>query len=234
MSNRFKNISRHLVLAATLFSLALVGTAPTLAAPEKWEVLFDGKSTEKFRGFRQVGFPTSWTVADGTLKTIVGNGSDIMTRDQYDNFELQLEWKISAGGNSGVIYRATESGAEVWHTGPEMQVLDDNLHPDGKNPKTTAGSLYALIAATGKKLVPVGQWNKAKLIVNGNHVEHWLNGVKVVAYELNSERLRDLIAQSKFKDLPKFSKEPKGHIVLQHHHDEVAYRNIRIRKLTSK
>ncbi len=234
MNQRIKNISRQLLANVAVIAVFAIGACSIRAAQGKWEVLFDGKSTEKFRGFRQVGFPTSWTVSEGTLKTIVGNGSDILTRDQYDNFELQLEWKISSGGNSGIIYRATESGGEVWHTGPEMQVLDDDLHADGKNQKTSAGALYALIAPTGKKLMPVGRWNKAKLIVNGNRVQHWLNGVKVVAYELNSEALRDLIVQSKFKDLPKFSKEPRGHIVLQHHHDEVAYRNIRIRRLTSK
>jgi hypothetical protein len=113
-----------------------------------------------------------------------------------------------------------------------MQILDDTRHPDGKNPKTSAGALYALIAPKDKELKPVGEWNKARLIINGNHGEHWLNGKKVVEYELNSKELNDLIAKSKFASMPRFAKEPSGHIVLQHHHDEVWFRNVRIRRLS--
>ncbi len=234
MKNKMNGFLRSLALSGALTSAVFLMGSTAHAEDGKWEVLFNGKSTEKFRGFKKATFPSSWIATNGTLKTIVGNGSDIITKDVYEHFELQLEWKISGGGNSGILYRVSESGNEVWHTGPEMQVLDDDKHADGKNPKTTAGSLYALIAAEGKKLKPVGGWNKAKLIVQGNHVEHWLNGVKIVSYELGSQSLRDLISMSKFKDLPNFAKEPRGHIVLQHHHDEVAYRQIRIRRLKAK
>ncbi|MBI3418092.1 MAG: DUF1080 domain-containing protein [Verrucomicrobia bacterium] len=220
-----------LALLAVLCSSGCISLNGQPANHSEWQVLFDGKSTDKFRGFKKDSFPDSWKIEQGTLKTVPGNGTDIITKEQFDNFELQLEWKISPGGNSGVIYRVSEAFAEPWHTGPEMQVLDDDKHADGKNPLTTASSLYALMAATNKKLKPVGEWNQARLMVNGNHVEHWLNGAKVVEYELGSEKLNALIAKSKFADKPRFAKEAKGHIGLQHHHDEVWYRNIKIRRL---
>jgi hypothetical protein len=202
----------------------------------KWETLFDGGSVEKWRGYKKDSFPSeSWQVVDGTLRTNPkGNPVDIVTKENYDNFELQLEWKVTPGANSGIMYHAGEDFEEAWWTGPEMQVLDDDKHPDGKNPKTTAGSLYALIAPHDKELKPVGEWNKVKLIVKGNHVEHWLNEKKIVEYELGSPELQKLIAESKFADKPKFAKLPTGHIVLQHHHDEVWYRNVRVRKLKVK
>jgi len=223
------------LLAGCAFSF-LVGCASTeTTGTDKsgWISLFDGSSTEAFRGYKKESFPdTSWKVENGTLKTIPGNnGVDLITKDEFKDFELTLEWKISPGGNSGVIYRVTEDFDRSWNTGPEMQVLDDTKHPDGKNPKTSAGALYALIAPANKELKPVGEWNHAKLIVKNNHVEHWLNGRKVVAYEWGSPELTTLIAASKFKGQPRFAKNDSGHIVLQHHHDEVWYRNVKIRRL---
>lgn len=201
---------------------------------KKWEILFDGVSTEKWRGYKQDSFPAkSWTVQDGALKTIVGDGSDIVSKEEYDNFELRLEWKVAPGANSGVMYRVTEDYDQPWFTGPEMQVLDDDKHADGKNPKTSAGSLYALIAATNKELKPVGEYNLARVVVKNNHVEHWLNGKKVVEYEMGSDSLKELVAKSKFADKPKFAQQPKGRIVLQHHHDEVWFRNVKIRRIPS-
>jgi hypothetical protein len=206
--------------------------AQAKSKPGKWETLFDGKSTDKWRGYKKDEFPSSWKVEDGALHTVPGNGSDIVTKDKYDSFELELEWKVTPGANSGVIFHASENAPESWNTGPEMQILDDTRHPDGKNPKTSAGALYALIAPKDKELKPVGEWNKARLIINGNHGEHWLNGKKVVEYELNSKELNDLFANSIFASMPRFAKVPSGHIVLQHHDDEVWFRNVRIRRLS--
>ncbi|MGV3772444.1 MAG: 3-keto-disaccharide hydrolase [Verrucomicrobiales bacterium] len=221
---------------AAALTLAIHGTTNIYAAELQngsWEVLFDGKSTQKWRGFKKDKFPSeSWKVEDGSLRTIVGNGTDIVTKEKYDNFELQLEWKVTPGANSGIMFRVSEEMDQAWHTGPELQVLDDAKHADGKNPKTSAGSLYALIAPKGKELKPVGEWNQMKLIINGNHGEHWLNGKKVVEYELNSKELNELIAKSKFASMPRFAKEKTGHIVLQHHHDEVWFRNVKIRRLS--
>ncbi|MDB6123081.1 MAG: hypothetical protein JWQ71_2074 [Pedosphaera sp.] len=202
-------------------------------AKEGFESLFDGKFTEDWRGFRHKTFPDkAWVVEDGTLKSIAGKESvDLVTKDEYENFELRLEWRISQGGNSGILFHVSEEFPEAHNTGPEMQVLDDSEHKDGKNPKTSAGSLYGLIAPGNKQLKPVGDWNAVRMIVNGKHAEYWLNGAKVVEYELGSEALNALIAESKFKDMPRFAREKTGHIGLQHHHDEVWYRSIRVRRL---
>jgi hypothetical protein len=198
-----------------------------------WIVLFDGKSTDAWRAFNGDTFPEkSWKVENGSLATIVGGGLDsLVTKEKFESFELQLEWKISPGGNSGIMYHVAENFKQPWNTGPECQVLDDSKHPDGKNPKTSAGALYALIAPKNKVLKPVGEWNQARVIINHNHGEHWLNGVKVVEYELNSPELNKLIAESKFKDMPRFAKEATGHICLQHHHDAVWFRNVKVKRL---
>ncbi len=196
-----------------------------------WVVLFDGKSADAFRGYKRDSFPDkSWKVENGTLKTIPGGEVvDLVTKEQFESFDLRLDWRISPGGNSGIIYHASENFPHSYNTGLEMQVLDDSKHRDGGNPKTSAGALYSLIAPKGKKLQPVGEWNHARLLVCGKRVQHWLNGRKIVEYELGSEALKKWIAQSKFKDMPRFAQEKSGHIALQNHHDEVWYRNIRIR-----
>jgi len=219
-------------LAGLVFILAIV-CSPALAKKGKWKILFDGKSTNAWRGFKQDSFPEKvWKVEDGTLRTIVGGESrDIITREKYGDFELKLEWKISPGGNSGIIYLVSEDFDQTYQTGPEMQVLDDAKHRDGKDPKTSAGALYALIAPVNKVLKPVGGWNRVRITVHNGHVEHWLNGKKVLEYELGSEQLKPLIAASKFKEFPRFAQNREGHIALQYHGDEVWYRKIKIRSL---
>jgi hypothetical protein len=218
----------------------------TLTTAEKdagWKLLFDGKTTNGWRGFRREKFPEEgWVVADGAIKHVAGggqqsqNGGDIITVDQYDNFELQLEWRISPGGNSGIKYLVAEEMVKSGYSGLgfEMQVLDDDGHPDakqGKNGNRTAGALYDLIAPQNKVLHPVGQWNQVRLIVRNNHVEHWLNGAKVVEYELGSPQLKALIAESKYKTIAGFGEVRKGHILLQDHGDEIWFRNIKLRAL---
>ena len=209
------------------------------AAQGRWQSLFDGKSTDAWRGFRRDTFPAKcWAVEGGALKTVVGceqsSRVDLITKNRYRNFELELEWKVAPGGNSGVIYLLTEEEDQTWKTGPEMQVLDDEKHPDGKNPLTSAGSAFGLIAPTGKLLRPVGEFNKARLVVRDGRVEHWLNGKKVVSYELGGEALGQLIAQAKFKDMPRFARASEGHLALQYHGEEVWYRKIRVRELPGK
>jgi len=226
-----------LFLSAFLCLLAF--NAGTVTAKQKWQVLFNGKSTEAWRGFRRDSFPSKcWNEERGELKTIKdcdkADRIDIITKDTYQDFELELEWRISPGSNSGIIYLVSENEDESWKSGPEMQVLDDDKHPDGKNPKTSAGALYGLIAPTNKTLKPVGDYNKVRLVVRNGHVQHWLNGKKVVGYDLGSNMLKELIAQSKFKDYPHFAQNRQGHIALQYHGDEVWYRNIRIRALPAR
>jgi hexulose-6-phosphate isomerase len=199
-----------------------------------WITLFDGTSTDAWRAYRQDAFPSSaWRVEDGSLKSVPGvrGAPDVISRKTFKDFELELEWRLAPGGNSGIIYRAVElPESPSWHTGPEMQLIDDVGHADVK-PLNSAGALYDLIAPTNKTLKPAGEWNTARLVVRGFHVEHWLNGRKVVEAELDSPQVRALIAKSKFKDMPRFAREPEGHVVLQYHGDEVAFRNVRIRLL---
>jgi len=204
-----------------------------LRAEDRWIVLFDGKSRDAWRGYQRKDFPDKgWSIDQGAFKTIVGGDQvDLITKRKFRNFELELEWKVSPGGNSGVFYRASEEDKAIWHSAPEVQVLDDERHRDGRNPKTSAASLYALIAPGGKKLRPVGEFNHLRVVLRGSNGEHWLNGVKVVEYELGSPQLRDLIAESKFKNMPRFSVLPEGHIGLQHHGEEVWFRKIRVREL---
>ena len=199
----------------------------------EWTVLFDGTTTDTWRGFQRQDFPVDgWKIENGALKAIVGGDQcDIITKEKFGDFVLEVEWRVSPGGNSGIFYRATEDYPAVWHSAPEMQVLDDSLHHDGQNTKTSAGSLYGLIAPINKILVPVGEYNKAKVIAKGNHIEHWLNGAKILEYEFGSEELRSLIADSKFKDFSGFAKAKEGYIALQHHGEEVWFRNIRIKSL---
>lgn len=196
-----------------------------------WTVLFDGERVTGLRGYKEVGFPNSWEIVDGTLKTIPGYGVDLISVDIYNNFELELEWKVPEGGNSGIFYFATEEGDYIWQSAPEMQVLDDKKHSDGKNTLTSAGALYAMIAPIKSAVNPVGEFNQVRIKVKDNHVEHWLNGNKVVEYEYQSDAMWDLVAKSKFNTMPLFAKASEGHIGIQGDHGEIWYRNIRIRKL---
>lgn len=199
--------------------------------------LFDGKSTDAFRGYKSDKIPEGWAVEGDVLHVLPGkHGGDLMTKEQFEDFELSYEWKTSPGGNSGVIYKVLETKGPAWHTGYESQILDDAIHGDGKNPKTSSGALYALIAPNAdKKLNPVGEWNTAKIIVKGEHGEHWLNGKKVVEYTQGSPELAALIAESKFAKIKDpevpFGSVKKGHICFQAHGQEVWFRNIKIRRL---
>lgn len=185
-----------------------------------------------WRGFRSETMPAGWEIVDGAL-TRVGAGGDIITREQYENFELELEWKVAPGGNSGVFFHVVEDSTlrYVWQTGPEMQILDNERHADGKLPQTSAASNFALHAPVRNVARPAGEWNRARLVVKGSHVEHWLNGEKVVEYELWSDDWKKRVQNSKFKDMPRYGLARTGHIALQDHGDWVAFRNIRIRRL---
>ena len=224
---------RSTILGAVAFLAA--GLPAAHAADSAWVVLFDGTRTDAWKGYGKDA-PLSacgWLVEAGTLRAApeAQTKCDLATKETFKDFDLELEWKVSPGGNSGVMYDVAESDKPSYHTGPEMQVLDDDGHPDGQNPKTSAGSLYALVAPVGKTLKPVGQWNQARLVKKGAHVEHWLNGTKVVEYELGSPALAALIAESKFKEMPRFAKEGQGRLVLQHHGQEVWFRNVRVKKI---
>ena len=152
------------------------------SSDKSWIVLFDGKTVQGLRGYKQSGFPKdSWAVIDGALKSIPENGIDLISEETFEDFELKLEWKVEEGGNSGVFYFATEKSDEIWHSAPEMQVLDNKFHTDGKNSKTSAGALYDLIKPAIKNVKPAGEYNQVVIISKNKHIEHWLNGEKILA-----------------------------------------------------
>jgi hypothetical protein len=195
-----------------------------------WRLLFDGSSTKGWRGYGKDTITDGWKAVDGAL-TRVARGGDIITTEQFRNFELTAEWKVAPNGNSGIFYRAVEGLEAIYQGAPEYQVLDDAGHADGKSPLTSAGSDYGLYPTKPGVVKPVGEWNSTRIVVNGNHVEHWLNGVKVVDYELGSADWAERVANSKFKAWPAYGKAAQGYIGLQDHGDWVAYRNIKIRVL---
>ena len=200
------------------------------ASDTGWKSLFDGKTAAGWRGYRSTTMPAGWQVIDGAL-TRVDSAGDIVTDEKYANFELELEWKVAEGGNSGIFYRVSEGADYPWRTGLEMQVLDDARHPDGHSPLTSAGSLYAIYPAPGGVVRPAGEWNAVRIVVQGHHVEHWLNGTKVVEAELGSPDWNARVKRSKFATMSGYGRNDTGYIGLQDHGDRVAYRNIRIRIL---
>ena len=214
-------------LSILLTAFIMVG----FSSNSEWTVLFDGKTVKGLRGYKQSGFPDSWEVVDGTLKTVPGHSVDLISEEVYKNFELELEWKVPKGGNSGIFYFATEEGNYIWQSAPEMQVVDDEKHTDGKITLTSAGALYALIAPSTNVVKPVGEFNQVRIKVKNNHVEHWLNGTKIVEYVYGSDMMWDLVAKSKFNKMPLFAKASEGHIGLQGDHGLIWYKNIRIRRL---
>lgn len=207
--------------------------------PGEWIELFNGDNLDGWRSYGEATPRPAWIVEDGAIVldaddyTTTMTGGDLITDDQYENFELELEWKISSGGNSGIFFgvREIEGQNVAYETGIEMQVLDDDNHADGGNAETSAGACYALYAPSKNVVRPVGQYNKVRLIVRNAHVEHWLNGQKIVEYEIDSEDWASRIAASKFADWKHFARYRKGHIALQDHTDRVWYRNIRLREL---
>ena len=231
------------------------GSPNTLTAAESaagWNLLFDGSTLRGWRGLGRDTVPTAhWVVAGGAIRKIPSGkiarqadgqpvaGGDLMTTPAFADFELSFEWKIAPGANSGVKYNVSEAfslknASNHAALGFEYQVLDDVLHPDNKVATHLAGGLYDIIAPdAAKRLRPVGEWNSARIVLRGNHGEHWLNGVKVVEFELGTPRLDSLLEKSKYKPIPGFAERHRGHIILQDHGDEVHFRGIKIRDLTS-
>jgi hypothetical protein len=184
-----------------------------------------------FRGYESEAVPAGWTISGNEITKSRGTG-DIMTKDQFANFELELEWKIGNAGNSGIFYRATKEYDHIYWSGPEYQLLDDANAGDGKNPLTSAASAYGLYAPPRGVVKPADEWNTTRIVVKGAHVEHWLNGQKVVEYELWSPDWKAKVAGSKFKDWPNYGLAKRGYIGIQgDHNGTLSLRNIRIREL---
>jgi hypothetical protein len=232
----------------------MVGAAPGQVTDAEraagWRPLFDGRSFAGWRGLGYAGVPSAhWTIEDGTIKKIASGkvavqadgqpaaGGDLMTEATFRDFELVWDWKVTPGGNSGIKYNVSEElsmAIPPTHAakGFEYQMLDDDRHADGKLPTHRAGALYDLIAPNAnKRLNAVGEWNHSAIRFVGSHGEHWLNGQKVVEYELDSPAMKAALAASKYAHIPWFAERRAGHIVLQDHGDEVYFRGLRIREL---
>jgi len=200
-----------------------------------WRLLFDGRTLSGWREFTRGGPPgDGWVAEDGAIKIEAGASvGDLVTEGQYRDFELAFEWRVSPGANSGVMLRVSDAGNATYSTGVEYQILDDSQHADGADAKTSAAALYGMIAAEPKELAPVGEWNRGRIVMVGNRCEHWLNGQLVVRYEIGTDEWDARIAGSKFAGWEGFGVQPSGRIALQNHGDEVWFRDVKIRDLTT-
>jgi hypothetical protein len=187
-------------------------------------------NSSAWRGYRLDGFPAeSWAVEGPVLRALPeAQPVSLVSRERFADFDLTLEWQLPVGGNSGVMYRVSEEQEAPWQSGPEMQLLDDANHSDGRVPETSCGALYAVYAPQNVPACPPGVFNVARISVQGSRVEHWLNGVRVLACDLASDEFRARVAHSKFSRFPQFARRNDGHLVLQHHGTEVSFRNIRV------
>jgi hypothetical protein len=248
-----------LALASAVTTTPGVAQSPAGARPNElttaersagWKLLFDGKTLNGWRGLGYDSVPTAhWTVEHGAIKKIAsGNvakmpdgqpakGGDLMTVDTFGDFELAFAWKVTPGANSGVKYNVSEElslakSSNHAALGWEYQILDDSLSDDNKIPSHRAGALYEMIAPNGtKRLNPVGQWNESRLVFRGMHGEHWLNGARIVEFEMGTPEFVALFEKSKYRSIPGFAERRRGHIILQDHGDEVYFRDIKIRTL---
>lgn len=251
---QFKNV-RLKEISASAAASTQANTLSEQEVKDGWKLLWDGKTSEGWRSAKSDRFPEKgWSIKDGILTVhstgggeSVGGG-DIITRERFSEFELLVDFKITPGANSGIKYFVQPNLDPITGTGAksatgsaigcEFQILDDVRHPDakqGRNGNRTIGSLYDLItAAPSKQPNAIGEWNTARIVSRGKHVEHWLNGVKVVEYDRGSDTFRKHVAESKYKSIPGFGEWADGHILLQEHGDEVSFRNVKIRTLSAK
>jgi hypothetical protein len=215
--------------SATSTSGATSVTAEQRAAG--WRPLFDGSSTSAWRGYKSQTFPSGWKIVDGVL-TKSGSVEDIMTRDQFGNFQLAFDWKLSPGGNAGVFYRGTEEYDKIYWSAPEYQLLDDAGHPDGQSRLTSAGADYGLYPSPAGVVKPAEQWNSTLIVAEGNRIQHWLNGQKLLEYEVGSPDWEAKYKASKFVTYPNYGRAKQGYIAIQGDHDgTLSIRNIRIREI---
>jgi hypothetical protein len=224
-------------LLVSIISATLVFTVTAadnqLTAEEKkagWKLLFDGKSTDAWRSFKKQTFPDrGWTVENGILKLERnGKGGDIVSKETFSEFDLTWDWRIPPGANNGLKYFILEERGQA--TGHEYQMIDDKAIQS--SPKHRTASFYDVLPPTeDAPLNPTGEWNHSRILVEGNRVEHWINGKKVLEYELGSKDVLKAVQNSKFKAVPGFGTKVKGHILLTDHHDPVEYKNIKIRDL---
>jgi 3-keto-disaccharide hydrolase len=226
------------VAALTMTTGAQAPTDNTLTAAEQkagWRLLFDGKTIDQWRNYKGTEIGTNWTIVDGAITlTTPRRAVDIISKDEFTDFDFTFDWQLAPAppaGNSGVMFYVIEQGDATYYSGPEYQLLDNATHPDGKNPLTSAGSCYALYAPARDASRPIGEWNTSRILINKGKVEHWLNGEKIVTYDMNSQDWKDKVAGSKFKEWPEFGLARKGHLALQQHGAKVAFKNLKIREI---
>jgi hypothetical protein len=218
--------------AATGDSTTTTTPATSATSDSGWRTLVGGAATSSaWRGYKTQAFPTSWKVVGDTL-TKSGSADDLISRDQFGDFELTWDWKLDPGGNAGIFYRATEGYDKIYWSGTEYQLLDDARHPDGKSRLTSAGANYGLYPSPAGFVKPANEWNTSRIVARGAHVEHWLNGQKVVEYEMWSPDWKAKVKASKFSAYPNYGLAKRGYIGIQGDHDgTLAIRNMRIREL---
>jgi hypothetical protein len=227
-------------LSGLLLLLFCLVNASYSQEANKWHYLFNGNSVKELRGYKMAEFPFgAWKIENGALVAQTGVPNvDFLTKETYTNFDLTLDWAVSKAGNSGIFYNVQENSdhesgngnSPNWLDNFEFQLLDD-IDFNDHAPTRSAGSLYDLISPVNKRLKVVGRFNTARLLVDHDHVEQWINGVKVVEYELGSKELKDLIMKSKYNDNPNFARSTSGHIMFQHHGQKVWLKNIKIKRL---
>jgi len=231
------------MIRASVLLLCLVLAAPVHAQTTKagpWKSLFDGKSMDAWRIYKSEAVPkrceppavtACWDIKDGALWKD-GNANDMITKEQFGDFELELEWKIGKAGNSGIFYRGTEAESAIYWSAPEYQLLDNIDGADNKRDDHVAGSMYEFSSPPRDAVKPVGEWNQTRIIAKGNHIEHWLNGIKTAEFEVGGPEWNAKFAASKFTKYPNFGRAPKGHIGIQGNHPGMlSLRNSRSREL---
>lgn len=198
----------------------------------EWKTLFDGKDLAAWKVYgKPAEAPVTWAVEEGRVLAWRKGGGSIATKDTFGDFELELEWKLSAGGNSGIMFGVDEKSDKPWHSGPELQLLDDSKHRDGKNALTASGALYALYAPLKAAAKPIGEWNTHRVVVKDGRIQSWLNGELVVDAKVGNDDWNARVAKSKFAPFRQFAKVSPGRVLLQDHGDPVWFRAIRIRRL---
>jgi hypothetical protein len=222
----------RLLVTAMLGSIAFQSANQSaIRNPQSAIPLFDGTSLSHWRGYKTEGVPNGWRIAEGTLMK-TGSVGDLISKQEFGDFDLELEWKIGEAGNSGIFYRGTEEYDHIYWSAPEYQLLDDIKAADNKTRLTCAGAAYAVYPSPEGHLKPVGDWNLARIVARGPHIEHWMNGFKLLEYEIGSPDWSSRVAASKFNAWPHYGRAPRGHIGIQGDHDgSLAFRNIRIREL---
>ncbi len=216
-------------------------TSEETTSDAEWVVLFDGSSLDNWRNFNADTLGSAWQIEDGALTLTKENtdngriigGGDIVTKEMYDNFELEMDWKIDSCGNSGIMHHVAEGeGLDyAWFTGPEMQILDDDCHPDAKLDRHRAGDLYDMIEPEEKKYNPAGEWNHIRIKSVDGHTQYYLNGELTASFTMWIDDWEDMKQNSKWKDYPDFGTKKNGHIALQDHNDQVWFKDIKIRRL---